>query len=373
MNKKSIPAIRQLIGLCEPAFLSGFTFPQWIRLLQENRWDIDARYIPRAVMATLGTIATSLLKEFEPVAKLDEKREKLWQSPVFILGLPRSGTTHLFNLLAQDPQFAFPSRIDCYNPHTFLLLHNLGIYRLLGRVPSKKRSMDNVQTGWLTPEEDNIALSVLAGEGSRLIQVFQRNPVYREAFGPTGRMNESQSARFSKALATFSKKLVFLRCQRPLFKSPNHTRRIAQITSVFPNARFITILRHPYRQFASHTGMHRSASRDWSALQEPVAVSDDQRLSWVAGMLRSYMLARPSIPAGHLVEIHYSELVQDPAATLGKVYDSLNLGNLPESIIGASRASYRKNTHPELSEELRAKIRSAYKPFEELKFFRGDS
>jgi len=368
-----MPTLRQLIALFEPAFLSGFTFPQWVRLLTENRWDIDARYIPRAITATLGTMGTSLLKPFEPAARLDEECEKLWQNPVFILGLPRSGTTHLFNLLAQDPQFAFPSRLDCYNPHTLLLLHRLGVHHFLGRIPSKKRFMDNVQTGWLSPEEDNIALTVLAGVGSRLTQVFQKNEGYWESFGPSGLMNGSQADRFSEALATFSKKLVFLQRARPLFKSPNHLRHIPQIKKVFPKAKFIAILRHPYRQFSSHTSMHMSDSRGWSALQKPAVISDDRRLSWISGMLRSYMLARPSIPSGHLAEIHYSELEKSPEGTLAGIYESLNLGPLPAFVVDCARASYRKNAHPELPEEVKLKIRTAYEPFAELGLFRGDS
>jgi len=42
------------------------------------------------------------------------------QAPLFVLGHYRSGTTHLHNLLALDPQFAAPTFFQVLNPHTFL-------------------------------------------------------------------------------------------------------------------------------------------------------------------------------------------------------------------------------------------------------------
>ncbi|MFZ4716853.1 MAG: sulfotransferase, partial [Chthoniobacterales bacterium] len=114
--------MRQLFALFEPAFLCGFTLPDWIRLLRMNQWQVDAKYLPRALIATVGTAFTSFFKTFEDRIDLTSLQKEKWRQPVFILGLPRSGTTHLFNLLSRDPQFCYPTRFDCYNPYTFLTL-----------------------------------------------------------------------------------------------------------------------------------------------------------------------------------------------------------------------------------------------------------
>ena len=65
-------------------------------------------------------------------------------SPVFILGHPRTGTTLLHNLLSQDAeQFGFANTFHCGFPGGFLTLekHN----HLLEGVIDKKRPMDNVK------------------------------------------------------------------------------------------------------------------------------------------------------------------------------------------------------------------------------------
>lgn len=359
----------QIRARFDPAFLGGFTFRQWIRLLQENHFDIDRKFLPRALVATAGSLVTSCLKFLEPAPKLDEICDSLWQRPVFILGLPRSGTTYLFSLLANDPQFAFPSRLECYNAHTFLLLHRLGINRILGLIPSKKRHMDNVQTGWLSPEEDNIALTLLAGTGSRLLQVFQRNESYRDSLGADAGLNETQASLFTDALIEFSKKLVYLKRARPLFKSPNHTAKIPEILSAFPEARFVTILRHPFHQFASLKAMQTSSTRTWSALQEKPPVTDQQRLNYMTSTLERYMNTRLAIPANHLCEIHYEDLVQNKNETMKKIYSKLNLGSPPESATPQKDSSYKTNDHPELPIDLQNMIRVAYEPFASLEFF----
>ena len=48
------------------------------------------------------------------------KKTKLSSSPVFIIGHWRSGTTHLHNLLCQDPQFGFVTMLHASFPKSFI-------------------------------------------------------------------------------------------------------------------------------------------------------------------------------------------------------------------------------------------------------------
>ena len=254
--------VRRLLGILQPAFLCGFTLPDWIRLLRKNHLQVDAEYLPRALIATLGAGATSFLKFFEDQIDLQPLDEERWRHPVFILGLGRSGTTHLFHLLARDPQFCFSTRLECYNPHTFLTLRRLGLHRWLGLFPAKKRYMDNVRMGWLSPAEDKVALCVLTSSGSRLRRVFPRT--FDGCLDAQGSSSDikAQHPDFDMALAAFSRKLVFLHGRYPLFKSPEHTAAIPQILEVFPQAKFVTILRNPFPN--SHLWPPWSSLRPWN-------------------------------------------------------------------------------------------------------------
>ena len=77
----------------------GFRFGDWLRLLQ--RHGFDPFYLPRVLLTTPCTMATSALAIADRgIMTAAEVNDDRWRSPVFLLGLPRSGTTQLLYLLA---------------------------------------------------------------------------------------------------------------------------------------------------------------------------------------------------------------------------------------------------------------------------------
>lgn len=349
-----------LIQFFNPAFLVGFTFSDLIRLLIKLKWKIDPIYIPRAGIALLGSICTSILSIFEPKIECDDQSLRLSESPIFILGLARSGTTHLYHLLSRDPQFAFLTKMDCYNPHTFLTLRRIKLDRLLNLLPARARAMDNVKTNLLSPEEDVNALFILSGEGSRLHQTFPRSIPY----GSTSKRFEENAEYFKKYLAALkflSLKLVKLHGRRPIFKSPSHSTITSALLDAFPSATFITILRNPISQFKSLSGLHNSNLKTWACLQEGQVISDNDRLKLISLSLQRYIDCKHHIPNERLIEIHYEELVEDQAKTLQKIYLFLGL-EMPEEV-KKTPAPYVRNQHNELDRDLILQIQQAYEPF----------
>jgi hypothetical protein len=360
MPEEKSGLISTALELVQPSFLSGYTFPHWIRLLRSNDWAVDGKYIPRALMATIGALATSALKPLEPEIELDAESEEMSRKPFFILGLNRSGTTHLFNLLAQTGAFGFPARLDCYNPHTFLLLRQIGLHRLLAKVPRKKRKMDNVETGWLLPEEDCIAMQIL-GESCSVFLPFPRQWDFVSAWrSPYG---DSQTAKmqFCNGLRNFSKKLVHLHRRPLLFKSPSHTSAIPEILSVFPEARFITILRNPFDQFASLAALHRNPKRGFFVLQAPRRIEDEEMLEGIRSVITRYLESRPAIAGPRLIEIRYEKLVSNPDSTLQEIQSRFGL--LADCMNRTQWARpYVRNTHAEIPEAVKVKLRKIYQP-----------
>ena len=232
------------------SFLGGCRFRDWIHILRDNRFRVDASRRWNALLVTTETISTSILSRFEPEPKLTESQHALWSRPLLILGLPRSGTTYLQNLMASNPQLAFPTRLDCFNPHSFLIRHRWGLDRLYGLVPRRNRGLDHVKVGWLTPEEDEFALTVLAADGPWLGACF---PERHQEYLAQSPLNPRWTGgdRWKQALKTFTQKLTY-RYNLPLvLKSPLHMMRIPEILTLFPHARFVTIFRDPIQQTQS--------------------------------------------------------------------------------------------------------------------------
>lgn len=349
-----------------PAYLAGFCFRDWILFLRRNQWRIDPPFIPRAAHATIRSLVTSAIKRFEDGTGLSGLNEGAWRKPVFLVGLPRSGTTHLFHLMSQDVRFGFPTRFDAFNPHTFLTLRKLGLHRVLARKPPVKRPMDNVRVGWLSPEEDNIALGILAGSGPRVEGAFPKHASYPERFRSFQERSEEERVAFRSALRLFTQKLVHAYDRPLVLKSPAHALCIEDILVVFPEARFVGIIRKPDTQFASLRHMHSVTSdENWATLQTSPEISDADLLARVDHHVRAYCQARAAIPAGKLFEIRYEDLVADEARTMSRVYAALDLPTPEHSGCSESKRPYVPNRHDPLDPALAVRLRKIYRPFYE--------
>ena len=332
-----------------PRFLTGLTLRDWVRLLNRHGWKVDPVFWPRALLATAGTLVTSALKVVEDTCFSHQSEQPdVWQQPIFILGLPRSGTTHLCYMLSQDSRFCFPTRFDVFNPHTLLTLRRLGVHRLLGLVPARTRGMDGVRVGWLSPEEDDLAICVLAGDGIRMNFVFPRHE----------RVEKHPPGVFQQALASFTRKLVQVHGRPVLLKSPSHTDRIPEILEVFPQARFITIFRRPEAVLASWYAMHHAPGGPvWCALQWPPDISRETLMQRMGKRLETYFRDRSLIPPANLVEIRHEDLLANPVETLTRVYSCLDL-ELPVAVLKHSGRPYRGNRHPDIVPEDQLQLRA---------------
>jgi hypothetical protein len=349
-----ISLLRALRKKLSPAYLAGFSCPDWFRFLGRNNWQIDPRFLPRAVHVSLWTVATSGIKCFEDRIDLSGVDEQVWQKPVFLLGLPRSGTTHLFNLLAKDDRFGFPTRFDVFNPHTFLTLRKIGLHRMLARQPAVKRPMDNIELGWFSPEEDNIALGILSGSGPRVESIFPKRISYADRFRPVRERTEEERRAFRDALALFTRKLVYAFNRPLLLKSPAHLVYIEEILAVFPEAKFVGIARKPNAQFVSLRHMHLvTAGEDWAVLQNTPNLSNEELLTRIEHHVGAYMKARPLIPSQNLVEIRYEDLVANSLGCLSQIYSGLGLKLPKEFASFETKECYTTNRHNSLEKIFR--------------------
>jgi LPS sulfotransferase NodH len=330
-GRKLRPTWRQLFLLPFPRFLAGFRLGDWFRLLRAHRFRVDPPFWPRAVLATLGCATTSCLARLEHLCTRGEVDPELWEKPVFILGLPRSGTSHLFELLAQSPQLCFPTRFDAFKPHTFLVLRRAGLFAVLSKLPRFKRAMDNVRIGWGSPEEDNVALTVLTSMGERISQIFPQDSNMAWTFAKIDSRKREESMEMMKSLRAFSHKLVLLHSKQVLFKSPGHIARVREILQVFPKAKFVAIFRNPLHQAASLKNIRQSGNPFWCALQWPRTVEVTLAFELYGARLREYFDSRALIPEGSLVEITFEELVSDRARIIRKICESLALDPPPDS------------------------------------------
>jgi len=285
-------------------------------------------------------------------------------APLFIIGLPRSGTTFLFNLLTRDRRFAFPNLYQVSNPHTFLATENTVASFTSGLIPSK-RAQDDVELSWRAPAEEEQALAILSLRSSALSTLFPNNRAYFERYRSFRLVAEEEIESWQNAYRHFLRKLSWKYNKPLILKSPLNLCRIRLFTEMFPDAKFVHIVRNPYHLFQSamhsrqRTGTLRSLQKAKDQDRVHTLLTSNQEV------MKSYLEQRSLIPEGQLHQLHYEDLEAEPLVTVSKLYQSLNLPRFSEtseclSAYLGSISGYRRNLYEELSPEIITKINDSW-------------
>ena len=347
--------------------LGGATLGEWWRLLRENGFQVAPRYWPRAHYITALSLLNTLVGRWEDHRYGEAIERTVVPPPLFVLGVWRSGTSHLQNLLSQDRRFAYPSMYEVLQPHTFLSGGRFGA-RAMNRIVPRTRMMDGMKQGAHEPQEEEIAL---AGRGlsSMLALVFPRNGERYRRYATLQSASADEIANWQAAYVQFVRKLT-LRNGRPLIlKSPANTGRIRLLLEMFPGAKFVNVHRHPYEIFKSVRHSWNATAPWWRLQVDPI--DENLILRDYAELYDAYFDQRGLIPAGDLCEVAFSSLEHEPLETLARIYECLSLPDFADvrPALGQyvdSIAGYRRNRYEDLSVSTRDLLARVWgQPFRE--------
>lgn len=342
-----------------PAGFTGMTFGDWLRALAENRFCVNPRYWPGAANITANCLANSSLKCWENFRHGRAIRATVVPPPLFVLGVWRSGTTHLHNLLARDERFAFPTTFEVFYPHTFLSTERT-IKPFMAFMMPERRPQDNVRMGIDEPQEDEFALCGLTRLSFTLAWAFPRNASYYR-FLTLRDATPEERRRWQHALYAFVQKLTYKHRKPLILKSPAHMGRIRLLLEIFPNAKFVHIHRDPFAVFKSSLYTSRAVTHVWSLQRYEPPDLESVILRQHREVWDAFFEERRLIPPERFCELSYDDLTRDPIAALRQIYERLDLPpfdvaepKFREYI--ASLADYRPNQFADLPPEQRERV-----------------
>jgi hypothetical protein len=238
------------------------------------------------------------------------------EAPIVILGLPRTGTTHLHNVLAADPALrSLPywealAPVPAGDPDERVALTAVALDVVNASMPLFVRMHE------MTPEHAHEEIQLLAIDmSSMLFETIAPMPSWRDAYLAR---DQTPSYRY---LRTVLQALTFLRGgDRWVLKSPQHLEQIPALVEVFPDATFVVTHRDPVAVTGSMLTMLAYAARMASDRPDPRAIAH----YWVprveqllAGCLRDHGL----LPAERTVHVRLDDLVADDVGVVRRVYD----------------------------------------------------
>lgn len=332
----------------------------WWGRLVEAKFHIDPIYWPRLAWVLLASTVNTLITWPERLLAPRWLRHPI-PDPVLIVGVHRSGTTHLHNLLALDPQFSVPRNVNVLNATGALVMGWL-ITPLLGLFMNMRRPMDAMRVSLFSTQEEEFAIAGLTRLSPYWGFMFPRETVRHDRCIYPDEMTDCERAEWRDALRLFLRKLTFWRRRPPLLKSPYNTARVGEFRGLFPGVKVVHICRHPYQTYLSnmHLAEHGLAAFQ---VQDPPP-EDNYRARFLDQYRRMedacYRDAR-KLPPGQFAEVRYEDLTAQPIDEIRRLYAELQLPytlafdlQLRKYLTGVS--GYVKNKHPRLDPAVQQQI-----------------
>ncbi len=353
----------------------GMTVSAWLALLARNRFAVSPTRIAFGLFGFVSSFVNSSLNIVQRLVFARRVRECVLDAPpIFIIGHWRTGTTLLHELLTLDDRFTAPSTLECFAPAQSLAFGWL--LRWFTLFLPASRPMDNMLVGWDHPQEDEFALMNLGLGSPYEAMIF---PNRREPCHPYLNMtalDPQQVAAWKAGFLSFLQQVNLRssreqknrgRARRIVLKSPTHTARLRILREMFPDAKFIHIVRDPCEVFSSTVRLWR-ALFDTQGCQKPAlehgadgACGIEEYVFGNMNLLyRDFFAEVASIPAENFCQLRYEDLVREPAAEISRIYRQLGLGSFEqlrprlEAHLG-ELGGYKTNRH-RISDQQRCKV-----------------
>ncbi len=248
-------------------------------------------------------------------------------APIFVVGLPRTGTSILHELLAQDPASRVPMSWEVMRPWpppdaaTFetdpriaeVEAHLAGVDRLL---PDFKKIHP---MGARLPQE---CVALTAHDFATMIfHTTHRVPSYQAWL-------ESTDLRW--VYASHRRQLQYLQWKVPaarwILKSPGHLWALDALLAVYPDARIVQTHRDPLKVIASLTSLVTVLRSLASDAIDPLEIARDWTARLAMGLERAMdVRARGTFPSSHVFDVHFPDLMADPIATIRRIYEHFDM------------------------------------------------
>jgi hypothetical protein len=245
--------------------------------------------------------------------------------PVFVIGLPRTGTTALSQLVAADPQFRslrlWESGSPVPPPETATQHSDPRIAVTEGNLALMNKAFPLMQTMHHTEATTATECQDLMGMSFRTVHFdgFARVPSYLEWVIDTD----------MKATYHYHRRVLRLlqwRCPPTLWhlKTPVHMFALDALVEAYPNARFLWSHRDPVKVLGSVCSLIHY-TRSWSSDRDDSVELGAEELDrwWVA--IRRAMDFRERMGDDRFADITFSELQTDPLDALEKALARIGL------------------------------------------------
>jgi hypothetical protein len=328
LDRTRIPVTRALApDLIETAkrrcrlddFGEGDFFEALSRLLESCQREARLNLIGKIALRTdvLQTLCSRLQMERDRQLYPNIAQQEI-REPLFIVGLPRSGTTLLHSLLAADPEHRCPLMWEVRSPTPPTVADEKC------RIQRATRSCKFFN--WLAPgfryvhavgaEVPQECISLMTPTFmSDQFDAMYYVPSYRAWFFEQDLRPAYEYHR------RFLQHLQFRRAARRwILKAPTHMFAMPALLSVYPDALFVQTHRTPVDAMASVSSLVTILRSAFSDAVDPVTVCREAIHYWSATMDK-FLNERDRLASKRICDVEFDEISRDPIAAIRRIYD----------------------------------------------------
>ncbi len=285
-------------------------------------------YLTKGVCALLSTLSSIQERRYRKLLA----DQPLQNDPVFILGHWRSGTTFVHNIFAQDPHFGYTTTYQTVFPH-LMMFGQPFFKRTMGWLMPDKRPTDNMELAPDLPQEEEFALSNMMPYSYYNFWFFpDRMLEYCRRYLTFADITPEELARFKETFLKLVKVSLWnTGGTQYLSKNPPHTGRVKALVELFPNAKFIYLMRNPYTVFESTRSFYTGTIQPLKLQNLSDDVLEQNILQVYADLYHAYEEQKQYIPEGNLFEVKFEDFEQDALATTQRIYEQLQIPGWQEA------------------------------------------
>lgn len=239
--------------------------------------------------------------------------------PVFVIGLPRSGTTLLFNLLSLDVSHRSPQYWEIMNPFPLAKTSKEKDKKI------KKVNRDLRLAKTLIPKLRNLHTirAQTPEECEQIATMNVRSFVYLCMADVPEYIDYLKGCSFNSVFEWHKKFFQVLELdgkpQRWLLKDPSHIGHLPEILHTYPNAKFIHIHRDPIESVGSFCSLTKNIRSAFSKKVNTEDIGATVIDFWMHNLNKGIEY-RKNISSQNIVDISYQEFIKSPLDHIKKSY-----------------------------------------------------
>jgi Sulfotransferase family len=247
------------------------------------------------------------------------------ERPIFILGQPRTGTTILFDLLAQDPDLRPPLTWEVDAPWPVPQPDTYGTDPRIAQTQASLDMSEQIVPGLLTFHP----MGALVGQEcvriwaaqfcSMIFSVQYRLPTYYRWL-----LHDADHRNAYRYHRIFLQHLQSGVSGQWLLKSPAHLWQLDALVAEYPDALIVQTHRDPLNVISSIAALTSYVRRLASDRLDIGECAQQSREEIVVGLERSMSVRDSGVLApGQIVDVQFADFIRDPFATIRELYSAL--------------------------------------------------